>query len=88
MLCAEFRTPVGETDSPHSNCEDLVSYGVKFIERVNPLFIFAENDRFLLPHKLSLLLRTFWRIGKAIPIFAFLLRAVELNKTPRLRLSI
>lgn len=43
MLCPAFRTPAGETNRPHSNYEDLVSYGVKFIERVNPLFIFAEN---------------------------------------------
>lgn len=43
MLCAAFRTPAVETNSLHSNCDCLVSYGVKYIERVNPLFIFAEN---------------------------------------------
>ncbi|MBD8911577.1 MAG: hypothetical protein EGR87_09355 [Sutterella wadsworthensis] len=40
MLSAAFRTPAGETNSLHSNCDGLVSYGVKYIERVNPLFHF------------------------------------------------
>ena len=43
MLSAVFRTPAVETNSLHSNCDCLVSCGVKYIERVNPLFIFAEN---------------------------------------------
>ncbi len=51
MLSAVFRTPAVETNSLHSNCDCLVSYGVKYIERVNPLFIFAENECFSLSHK-------------------------------------
>ena len=40
--CNDFST-VGESKGLHGNYGGLFSYGVKYIERVNPLFFFAEN---------------------------------------------
>lgn len=40
--CNDFSL-VGETKGLHGNFGGLYAYGVKYIERVNPLFFFAEN---------------------------------------------
>lgn len=40
--CNDFSL-VGESKGLHGNYGGLFSYGVKFIERANPLFFFAEN---------------------------------------------
>lgn len=40
--CNDFSL-VGESKGLHGNYGGLFSYGVKYIERVNPLFFFAEN---------------------------------------------